>query len=259
MIVESVAAREHVIVCGFGRVGQNIARILDDEGFEYIALDLDTARVRRARQAGDTVFYGNAERPDILAAVGLATASAVVISFGESYSALKIVRAIREVRSDVPILVRTADDTYLQELEKSGATSIVPETLEASLILVSHVLSFLKVPEAKVHERIEGIREARYGALRSLFRKSDARPLDDTHSYREELQTLSLPPGAWAEGRTLKELGLDKADVVVTAIRRDGIVGRLPAGDTEVRAGDVLVLYGTPEALEHAESLLLAG
>lgn len=259
LIVQAVAAREHAIICGFGRVGQNIARILDQDGFEYIALDLDPARVRRARQAGDTVFFGDAERTDILRAVGLDTTSVVVISFASPQIALKIVRSVRELRSDVPVLVRTPDDSFLNELEAAGATAIVPETLEASLMLASHVLAVLRMPPGNILRRMQDIRHQRYGLLRSIFRGDAARAIGATHALREELQTLSLPAGAFAVGRSLHELELDKAEVVVTAIRRDGIVGRQPTPDTVLREGDVLVTYGTPAALEHAETILLSG
>ena len=259
LLVKSVASREHVLICGFGRVGQNVARILDDENHEYVALDLDPFRVRAARQAGDPVYFGDAGRPDILAAVGLETASIVVISFSDPLVALRIVRSIRDLRRDVPILVRTQDDSYLDELQEAGATAVVPETLEASLTLVSHVLALLKTPASRISRRMQGIRDHRYSVLRSIFRREDARPIDDTHSLREELQSISLPAGAHAVGRHLDELGLGDEDITVTALRRDGIVGHQPSGDTELKAGDVLVLYGTPEALEKAEDLLLWG
>ncbi len=257
--VQAVAQREHVIICGFGRVGQNIARVLDEAGYEYIALDLDPERVRRARQGGDPVYYGDAERTEILEAVGLHAASVVVISYSNPLSSLRIVRSIRALRAEVPVLVRSADDSYLDQLEAAGATAVVPETLEASLMLVSHVLALLKMPAGKIFRRIQTIRGERYGLLRSLFRAGTAHTIDATHALREELQTVSLPPGAHAVGRTIADLKLDEAEVVVTAIRRDGILGRQPAPDTELREGDVLVLYGTPEALEHAETILLAG
>ena len=259
LVVQDVAAREHVIICGFGRVGQNIAMVLDQDAFEHIALDLDPARVRRARQAGDTVYFGDAEQAGILKAVGLDTASVVIISFAAPQIALKIVRAVRDLRADVPILVRTADDAFLAELEAAGATAIVPETLEASLMLASHVLAVLRMPPGKILRRMQDIRHKRYGLLRSIFRGEAARSIDATHTLREELQTLSLPAGAYAVGKSLGELGLDRAEIVVTAIRRDGIVGRQPDAGTVLREGDVLVLYGTPEALEHGETVLLSG
>jgi len=255
-----LARREHVIICGFGRVGQNLARVLEKRGFEYIALDLDPFRVRDARQAGDPVVYGDASEPEVLRALGLQHASVVVVSFGGAETALRIVRAVRRLRGDVPVLVRTEDDSRLDALQAAGATEVVPEIFETSLSLVSHVLLFLKVPAREVLETTDDIRHDRYSILRSVFRRRDARSLDDDeHALRQQLRTVVLPPGAVAVGRTIGELGMDKGKVVVTALRREGIVGRDPDPATRLREGDVLVLWGSPEDLERGENRLLMG
>jgi CPA2 family monovalent cation:H+ antiporter-2 len=255
-----LAQREHVIICGFGRVGQNLARVLEQRGFEYIALDLDPFRVRDARQAGDPVVYGDASEPEVLRALGLEHASVVVVSFNSVEKALRVVRAVRRLRGDLPVLVRTEDDSRLEALQAAGATEVVPEIFETSLSLVSHVLLFLNVPAREVLETTEDIRHDRYGILRSVFRRRDARSLeDDDHALRQQLRTVVLPPGAVAVGRTIGELGMDRGKVVVTALRRDGIVGRDPDPATRLREGDVLVLWGTPEDLEHGENRLLMG
>lgn len=253
------AAREHVIICGFGRVGQNLARVLEAQGFEYIALDMDTQRVRAAREAGDPVVYGDAAQAEILEAVGLDQCNVLVVSFADPNVSLGIIKAVRRLRPDLPILVRTQDDTKLDLLTAAGATEVVPETLEASLMLVSHLLLLLQVPVSRVVKTVGDIRNHRYSMMRRIFRADAAEPLDATHAFREELQTVVLPPRAYCVGRTLADLGLEKADVTVTAIRRDGIVGRQPSPETELREGDVVVLYGTPEALERGEGKLLMG
>ncbi len=254
-----VAAREHVILCGYGRVGQNVARVLESQGFEYIALDLDPARVRNARQAGDPVSYGDSSDEEVLRRVGVENASAVIITFADPAVALGIVRSVRQLRDDVPILVRTQDDSRLTELMDAGATEVVPETFEASLMLVSHTLMLLKVPVSRVVRTVAHVRENRYATLRSLFRRGDALPLDEQHAFREELRTVVLPPGAWAIGRSLAEVRARGAEVAFTAVRRQGIVGREPSEQLQLREGDVVVIYGAPEALEHAETVLLAG
>lgn len=254
-----VARREHVILCGFGRVGQNVARVLESQGFEYIALDLDPARVRNARQAGDPVMYGDASDAELLRQVGLENASAVVITFASPAISLGIVRSVRLLRTDVPILVRTQDDTRLKELTDAGATEVVPETLEASLMLVSHTLMLLNVPVSRVVRTIGTIRNNRYATLRNIFRRDDALPIDDSHVYREELKSVVMPPGAWAVGHSIGEVRSRGAEVTFTGVRRQGILGREPASDMRLREGDVVVLYGLPEALEHAEAVLLAG
>jgi CPA2 family monovalent cation:H+ antiporter-2 len=255
----ALAGREHVILCGYGRVGQNIARVLERQGHEFIAMDLDPARVRNARQAGDPVVFGDAADEQVLGSVGLAHASVVVVTFADPDTSLGIVRAIRRLRQDVPVLVRTQDDTKLEELQRVGATEVVPETFEASLMLVSHVLLFLRTPMSRVVKTVNEIRSARYGALRSIFRRPDAPMIDETHALREELRTVVLPPGAWSVGRTLAEVRTRGAEVSFAAIRREGIVGRDPEPGTTLREGDVVVIYGTPESLEHGEAVLLAG
>jgi CPA2 family monovalent cation:H+ antiporter-2 len=255
-----LAKREHVIICGFGRVGQNLARVLESRGFEYIALDLEPHRVRDARQAGDPVVYGDATNPEVLSALGIDRASVVVISFADPAIAVRIVNAVRSLRQDVAVLVRTHDDVAVSTLQSAGATEVVPEIFETSLSLVSHVLLLLDVPSQEVLELTEEIRADRYELLRTVFRKHDPRPLEGTLAgLSQQLRTVTLPPTAHAVGRSIRDLGFDDGSVVVTAIRREGIVGRDPDPETELREGDVLVLFGTPEALEHGENKLLMG
>jgi CPA2 family monovalent cation:H+ antiporter-2 len=255
----AAAEREHVVICGFGRVGQNIARVLEQTGFEYIALDVDPYRIRSGREAGDPVVYGDAGQVKVLENVGIAQANVVVITFANPDVALRILRAVRELRIDVPILVRTQDDTKLTELQAAGATEVVPETFEASLMLLSHLLLLVKLPVGAVLRTVNDIRSHRYSMLRQYFRDAHAEHLDETHAFREELHSVILPPHAWAVGRSITDLKERGSEATVNAVRRDGIVGRDPGPDTVFKEGDVVVVYGTPEAVEHAETLLLMG
>ncbi len=254
-----LARREHVILCGFGRVGQNVARVLESQGFEYLAMDLDPARVVMARQAGDPVIYGDSADEDVLRGVGIDKASALVISFSDPSTALAIVHSVRRLNKTLPVLVRTQDDTRVEELKRAGATEVVPETFEASLMLVSQTLLLLQVPMSRVVRTVGDIRAHRYSMLRSIVRRDTALPIDESHSYREELKSVVLPPGSWAVGRSLADVKAAGADVVFSGVRRSGILGREPDGAMALREGDVLVIYGLPAALEHAETVLLAG
>lgn len=233
--------------------------MLESQGFEYIALDLDPARVAAAHQAGDPVIFGDSCDEQILACAGLATATAVVISFSDPATAIGVLRTVRSERPDVPVLVRTQDDARIKDLREAGATDVVPETFEASLMLVSHVLMLLQVPVSRVVRTIGDIRAHRYSVLRNIVRRPDARPLDDSHEFREEIESVVVPPGVWAVRRTLGEVRNRGAEVAFAGVRRYGILGREPAGDTVLRDGDVVALYGLPEELERAEAILLAG
>jgi len=152
--------------------------------------------------------------------------------------------------------VRTQDDTQLAELSAAGATEVVPETFEASLTLVSQALTLLQLPAPQVTHVIDTIRRQRYATLRTL--PASAR-LEDNVEPVELLHSVVLPPRAWAVGRRLEEVRSHGAEVAFTAIRRQGITGREPAGDTELREGDVVIIYGLPAALERAEAVLLTG
>jgi CPA2 family monovalent cation:H+ antiporter-2 len=259
---DAAAARGHIIICGFGRVGQNLARIVERRGFTYVGLDADPLRVRDARMAGDPVVYGDAVHPEVLRTLGLGQSAVVVITFDAPETATRIVRTIRRLRADVPVLVRTEDDRQLDELLAAGATEVIPGTFETSLALASHLLLFLKVSPASVLESTEQVRHERYAILRSVFRRRDASRLaegDDAEPPREQLYTVVLPPGATAVDRSIRDVGLDQGPVTVSAIRREGITGRSPAPETRLREGDVLVLWGRPEDLEMVENRLLMG
>jgi monovalent cation:H+ antiporter-2, CPA2 family len=117
----------------------------------------------------------------------------------------------------------------------------------------------LHVPVARVLRTINDIRSSRYAVLRNIVRRGDARPVDETGEHREELKSVVVPPGAWAVGRSLDDVRGRGVAVTFTGVRRQGILGREPAGDTLLRDGDIVVIYGQPEELERAEAVLLAG
>jgi len=251
-----LARREHVIMCGFGRVGRNLARVLESQGFEYLAMDLDPVNVRAAREAGEPVFWGDSADEELLRNLGVDVATVIIITFADPAVAIGVVRAVRRLRSDVPVLVRTQDDSRLADLSQAGATEIVPETFEASLTLVSQALTLLQLPTAQVARVVDTLRAQRYATLRT--QPTAARPEQDIEPA-ELLRSVVLPPQAWAVGRQLEEVRAHVAEVSFTAIRRQGITGREPAWDTQLREGDVVVIYGLPTALEHAEAVLLTG
>jgi CPA2 family monovalent cation:H+ antiporter-2 len=251
-----LARREHVILCGYGRVGRHLGRVLLSQGFEFLAMDIDPANVRAARQAGEPIIWGDSADEDLLHSVGMDRASVVIVTFADPAVALGVVRAVRRLRGDVPILVRTQDDSRLAELSQAGATEVVPETFEAGLTLVSQALTLLQLPAPQVTRVVDTLRTERYATLRT---QPSAARLEQSAEPAELLRSVVLPPQAWAIGRRLDEVRTRGAEVAFTAIRRQGITGREPDGDTELRVGDEVVIYGLPAALEHAEAVLLAG
>ena len=251
---QSIKQEGHVIICGYGRSGQNLARMLEHEGLAYVALDLDPDRVSAAAAAGESVVFGDAGRRESLVAAGIHRAAAVAITYANTKSALKVLHNVHELEPTLPVIVRTVDDTDLDRLLAAGATEVIPETVEGSLMLASHTLVLVGVPMRRVVRRVEEMRDERYSLLRGYFHGADDPGEDDGEQVR--LQSVPVAESADAVGKSLEELGLFEMGVEVTAIRRHGIRGVEPDPETKLRAGDIVVLRGLPEALAQAEERL---
>ena len=252
---KSIRTEAHLIICGYGRSGQNLARLLDKEHIPYMALDLDPDRVRPAAAAGQSVVFGDAAKLPSLIAAGLSRATAVVITYHDTPSALKVLQHVREHAAHVPVVVRTPDDTDLERLRAAGATEVVPEALEGSLMLASHALALVGVPMRRVIRITQDARDARYGLLRGYFHGADDDTISEQHQAR--LQSVSLPPGAPSVGLRLGDLTLHVMGVSVVSVRRASGQVMASGDDLVLAGGDVLVLSGLPETLALAESRLL--
>jgi len=254
---KSINTNRHVIICGYGRCGQNLARMLERENIPYMALDLDPDRVRQAAAAGDSVVFGDAARLQALMAAGLARASAVVITYLDEGGALKVLGNTRAHAPQVPVIVRTQDDHSLEKLQAAGATEVVPEALEGSLMLASHALALVGVPMRRVIRIVQEQRDARYNLLRGFFHGSDDNSMDELQ--HERLATVTLPMGARATGKSVGYFALHAMGVRVVSLRRSSgkTVEALDA--TPLEDGDTLVLSGQSETLALAESRLLKG
>jgi CPA2 family monovalent cation:H+ antiporter-2 len=251
----AINTERHVIIAGYGRSGQNLARILEGEHIPYMALDLDPDRVRQAAAAGQSVVFGDAARLQSLMAAGLARASAVVVTYPDTASATKILRLVQEHAPKVPVIVRTIDDNDLEKLRGAGATEVVPEALEGSLMLASHALALVGVPMRRVIRVVQDQRDARYGLLRGYFHGADDDTVDDLQTAR--LLSVTLPAGVECVGKSLAVLALQALGVTVVALRRASGAISKPADDVVLNAGDTLVLAGLPEPLALAEGRLL--
>ncbi|MDC8785608.1 cation:proton antiporter domain-containing protein [Roseateles koreensis] len=254
---KAIKADAHVIICGYGRSGQNLARLLDGEHIPYMALDLDPDRVRQAAAAGQSVVFGDAARLPSLMAAGLARASAVVVSYPDTPSALKILHLVQQHAPQVPVVVRTIDDSDLERLRAAGATEVVPEAIEGSLMLASHALALVGVPMRRVIRLTRDARDARYGLLRGYFHGAD----DDTMEERQHarLRSVTLPAASAYAQQNLGLLALHATGVQVVSVRRAN--GAVVSADDQLllHGGDTLVLSGVPEALALAEEKLLRG
>ncbi|SNT04344.1 Kef-type potassium/proton antiporter, CPA2 family [Noviherbaspirillum humi] len=251
----TMTTQKHVLIAGFGRSGQSLARLLEEEKIAYHALDLDPDRVREAQAAGANVSYGDAARRESLVAAGIHRAAVLVITFAGTPSAIKLLSFAHELAPTLPVIVRSHDDADLDKLRAAGATEVVPEAIEGSLMLASHALLMLGVPVRRVVHRVQVARGERYASLRGYFHGAGDAP-DDAEHLHVRLHSVALDEGAGAVGQSLQQLDLAPLGAEVTIVRRGKQrIDVMP--DTVLEPGDIVVLRGTTEGVALAEERLL--
>ena len=256
---QSLATERHVIVCGYGRTGQRLAHLLEEERIDVLALDTDPERVRGAAAAGERVVYGDASRHETLVAAGIVRASALVVTFADAQLALRILHHSRSLNPALAVIVRTIDDADMHRLIAAGASEVVPDTFESSLMLASHALVLLGVPLRRVVRRVREVREGRYSLMRGFFHGGTDEAGDFDEKQEPRLHSVTLAPGSAAVGRALETFALGEIGVGVTNLRRQDARMISPGPQTVLREGDVIVLRGTAEQLAAAEMRLLQG
>jgi monovalent cation:H+ antiporter-2, CPA2 family len=250
----TMTTQKHVLIAGFGRTGQSLARLLEEEGIAYHALDLDPDRVREAQAAGANVSFGDAARRESLVAAGIHRAAALVVTYASTPSALKVLHFAHELAPALPVIVRSHDDSDLDKLREAGAAEVVPEAIEGSLMLASHALVMLGVPLRRVVHRVQAARDERYASLRGYFHGASDAPEDAEHLH-VRLHSVTLAEGTNAIGKTLASLKLPDVGAEATIVRRGK--SRIDAKpDLMLQEGDIIVLRGTTEGVARAEARL---
>ncbi|QIZ77377.1 monovalent cation:proton antiporter family protein [Ferrimonas lipolytica] len=247
---DELILQEHVLLLGYGRVGQTLARFLRKDKTPYVALDLDPVRVREAKAGGEPVRFGDARRVDILRQAGLHRAKMVVISFDNRRTIFNLLDCIKQEAPDLPIIVRTRDDSTLTALESAGADQVIPESLEGSLMLVSQVLYRLGVPLPHILKRLEIVRRRHYRTLHGFY----AGEAGNT----ENLHWVRLPSKAWAVGKPLHQVSLGHWQVTIEGAKR-GKTRISATPNLMLQPGDMLLLQGKASKVERAERRLLDG
>ncbi len=251
--------KDHVIICGFGRVGQTVSRFLKSEAIPYVVLDVDPIRVSEAQAAGENVQYGHARDKAILTAAKVNDAKLVVITFGDLTKTQTVINNVKELSSKARIMVRTRSDEHMEFILSEGADQVVPEESEGSLMLVSQVLFESGVPMSRVLRRIRKERENRYGHMHGFYQGEGTEISADRRDLLEFIHAISLPNEAYAVGKTLAELNIIERRVDVIGLRRDNLELANPDLDTIVQAQDIIVVKGKPRRVERIERYLLTG
>jgi CPA2 family monovalent cation:H+ antiporter-2 len=259
LLSENNTLENHVIICGFGRIGQTISRFLKQDKIDFVAIDIDPLRTQKAREAGEKVLFGSARQTEVLNAAHVSQAKLVVISFGDDKQSIEVIKKIRSMNHDVPILVRTRNDDQLDALQAAGANEVVPESLEGSLMLVSQVLSLSGVPFSKIMRSVQKERKNHYNHLHGFFQGEQTDMSQEARDSVEFAHAILINNDAYCCGKTLSSLDLNQRRVYIVALHRDGTEIESPEISTILQSQDTLVVRGKPRRVERVERYLQEG
>ncbi len=251
---------EHVIICGYGRSGQYLGRFLKEENISFIAIDMDLNRVNDAANAGEKVMYGDASRRVVLRAAGIERARALVVAYADDRSSTKVLNVIRETYPDLPVVVRTRDESSIQQLQDSGATDVVPEVLEGSLMLASHALVLLDVPLTRVIKKIRAFRNERYKIFRGYFMGASEASDDLQGQDQLQLHSIEVKNNFYLFNKQINKIPFGKFNVEIQHLRRLNMLEDIePRVDIRLSKGDVIVILGLPRDLIEFEKFSITG
>nr|WP_306174735.1 cation:proton antiporter [Alteromonas stellipolaris] len=249
----------HVVICGFGRVGQSVARMLKMEGIAFIAIDMDPVRVHESRNAGEPVLFGDASQKDILSSANVEKAKLILVTFDQPDKAKQVISGTHQIDNTADVMVRTKRDYQLDGLYSAGANQVVPELQEGSLMLISQVLHYAGVPMSRILKRVRAERKGRYDHLHGFYPGETTEISYGTEDKLEFIHAVVLSEHAACMGKKIKDIDFARMRVSVRGLRRNGTEVKDPDHEAVLQPHDVLVIAGKPRRVERAERKLLEG
>ncbi|MGB3545034.1 cation:proton antiporter [Rubrivirga sp.] len=251
-----VDLEDHTIVIGYGPAGRRLARVLGESGVPYAVSDLNPESLRQADLDGAQVVFGDAAREPILLSLGAAKAKLLVIAINDRDATKRIVAVARHLNPTLQIFARTRFISDVEVLTKAGADVVVPEELETTVRLFSHVLGAYLVPKEEIERQASLVRQDDYGVLRGSIQEAHLMVLQGLDEEGLHTRAVAVRDGAPAAGQTLEALALRRRlGITVMAVRRGRDTVGSPAGDFVVQAGDRLVMVAESDQFAAASDL----
>ena len=245
---DTTPLEDHVIIVGYGSAGRRLVQVLQDRSIPFVVIEMNPTAVKEMQRKRIPAVFGDAWRPGILAAAGIRTAKLFVLIMHAPVIAPRMISEARYMNPTLQIIVRTRYLSNIENLNSVGADIIVPEEMETTVRIFSHVLGAYMISPNEVERQIQLIRAHDYGILRGSIQEAHLMVLQGLDEEGMHTRAVAVHEGTQAAGRTLEELALRRRHgLTVLAVRRAGKTIASPAGDFQVQAGDRLVLIGTAE------------
>ena len=247
----------HTIIAGYGLNGRNLARTLKATHIPYSVLEVNVDTIRRARDEGEPIIYGDITREDVLIRAGVPCARVIVFAISDFAATRMAIRHVRRLNPSIFILVRTRYAAEVDELLRFGADQVIPEEFETSIEIFSRVLHQYHVPGNIIANQINLVRFGGYEMLRGVSLDQEKIGRIASLFAAATVDNIQVQPGHPGIGRSLRELDIRKASgASVIAIVRNGEAMTNPGPDEMLQADDIVVLLGSHKELDLAAGLL---
>ena len=254
---EDATLSGHVVMIGYGTTGQAVARVLRDTGIRFVVVDALPEAVEAGTRERLPVHFGDATRRAVLDRLGVGRARAVVVAVSDPVATRRIVSLVRQLTDNARVIVRVRRVAEIEELERLGADEVIPSEFETSIEIFVRLLQHLGVPRHVTRVQESLIRLGHYQALRGVGRSTELLTEARRLIVGGILETAQVMSGSAACGRTLAEMDLRRQTgaTVLSVVRGER---PLPGADghTRLEPEDLIVLYGTHEAIDRAQALL---
>ena len=250
----------HTIIAGYGLNGMNLAKTLKATRIPYVVLEVNADTIRKARDEGEPIIYGDITREDVLRRAGADCAKMIVFAISDYAATRLAVRLIRRINPAIFILVRTRYALEVDELLRLGANQVIPEEFETSIEIFSRVLHQYHVPANIIENQISLVRYGGYQMLRGVSLEQEKIGRIAALFAGATVENIQIQPESPAVDKTLKELDIRNATgASVIAIVRDGNAVTNPGPDFKLQADDILVLFGAHKELDMSVNMLTSG
>jgi CPA2 family monovalent cation:H+ antiporter-2 len=248
--------KQHLIIIGFGLNGRNVARAARMTGIPYVIIEMSPDTVKREREKGEPIFYGDAIHEEVLRHVGIEDATVVVVAINDLAATREITENVRRLSGKAHVIVRTRFLTEMQALYEIGANEVIPEEFETSVEIFSRVLAKYLIPRDEIDKLVIQLRSDGYEMFRNLATEPTSFSNLGLHLPDIEVSSMRVEEGSAIVGMTLLELELRKKyGVTVLAVRRDSQTFPNPEVEMTFFADDVLYIMGFPEKLAESAKL----
>ncbi|NND72642.1 MAG: sodium:proton exchanger [Rhodothermales bacterium] len=239
---------DHVVVIGYGPAGKRLVQVLRDTGIPEVVVELNPETLEELDAANIKTVFGDASQEHILEEACVPTAKLCVIVINDAAIAPRIIRAARTINPTLQIIARTRYLNDMEHLQNEGADIVVPEEMETTVRIFTHVLGAYMIPREEIDRHVRMIRSEDYGIMRGSIQEAHLMVLQGLDEEGMHTRAVAVRPGSHAADKTLEDLALRrKYGLTVIAVRRQNQTIASPAGDFRVLEGDRLVIVGTAD------------